>query len=308
MSGLAGVGALCGVLFAAGVALLWAGLPLRREPTLIGRLEPYLRESTPPSRLLPPAAHRARSPWLRPVVDRLADLLERVLGGSASVARRQLRAGLAVDVPGFRVEQVTWGAAGAAAGAGLGVLAWLRNPGSVVAPVAAVLIGALGGVLTRDRALSRRVRWREDRMTAEFPTVAELLALSISAGEGTAAALERVCAVSSGELARELQVAVADARAGATLPAALQGLAARTGLRGLARFVDGVGIALERGTPLAEVLRAQAQDAREEGRRQVLEAAGRKEIQMMIPVVFLVLPVTVLFAVYPGFLSLRFTP
>ena len=66
-------------------------------------------------------------------------------------------------------------------------------------------------------------------------------------------------------------------------------------------------IAAERGTPLAEVLRAQAQDVREAGRRAVMEAGGRKEIAMMIPVVFLVLPVTVLFAVFPGFAFLRLT-
>ena len=37
-----------------------------------------------------------------------------------------------------------------------------------------------------------------------------------------------------------------------------------------------------------------------------MEAGGKKEIAMMVPVVFLVLPVTVLFAVFPGFAFLRF--
>jgi tight adherence protein C len=36
-----------------------------------------------------------------------------------------------------------------------------------------------------------------------------------------------------------------------------------------------------------------------------MEAAGKREIAMMVPVVFLILPVTVLFAVYPGFAFLR---
>jgi tight adherence protein C len=31
-----------------------------------------------------------------------------------------------------------------------------------------------------------------------------------------------------------------------------------------------------------------------------MESGGKKEIGMMVPVVFLVLPVTVLFAIYPG--------
>src|SRR3954471_6393334 len=41
---------------------------------------------------------------------------------------------------------------------------------------------------------------------------------------------------------------------------------------------------IEQGTPLAEVLRAQAADVREAGRRRLLEAGGRKEIAMMVPV------------------------
>ena len=45
-------------------------------------------------------------------------------------------------------------------------------------------------------------------------------------------------------------------------------------------------------------------DVREAGKRRLLEAGGRKEIAMMVPVVFLVLPVTVLFALYPGLISI----
>jgi tight adherence protein C len=53
-------------------------------------------------------------------------------------------------------------------------------------------------------------------------------------------------------------------------------------LPSLSRFVDGIVVAVERGTPLAEVLRAQAQDVRESGRRAVMEEGGRKEIAMMV--------------------------
>ena len=118
-------------------------------------------------------------------------------------------------------------------------------------------------------------------------------------------ALERVARLSDGELADELRRTLADTRAGASLTMALQALADRTALVPLARFVDGVVVAVERGTPLADVLHAQAQDVREVGQRALMDAAGKKEILMMIPVVFLILPVTVLFAVYPGFAFLR---
>jgi len=90
----------------------------------------------------------------------------------------------------------------------------------------------------------------------------------------------------------------------AAVMAALASLRDRTGVEALARFVDGMVVAIERGTPLAEVLRAQAVDVREAGKRALLEAGGRREIAMMFPVVFLVLPVTVVFALYPGLFSL----
>ena len=41
------------------------------------------------------------------------------------------------------------------------------------------------------------------------------------------------------------------------------------------------------------MLRAQAQDSREEGKRHLLEAAGKKEVAMLVPLVFLILPVTI---------------
>ena len=88
-------------------------------------------------------------------------------------------------------------------------------------------------------------------------------------------------------------------------PTASTARADRTGLPPLTRFAEGVAVALERGTPLAEVLRAQAQDVRESGRRALMEAGGKKEVAMLVPVVFLVLPVTVVFAVFPSFATLR---
>jgi len=63
--------------------------------------------------------------------------------------------------------------------------------------------------------------------------------------------------------------------------------------------------ALDRGTPIVEVLRAQAQDSRDEAKRQLLELAGKKEVAMLVPVVFLILPITIAFAIFPGILVLQ---
>jgi tight adherence protein C len=142
-------------------------------------------------------------------------------------------------------------------------------------------------------------------MSSELPTVLEFLTLSLSAGEGILDSLRRVSATSSGELSREFAGVVAEVRTGLPLAPALQGLSRRIQLPALTRCVDQIAGALERGSPLAEVLRAQAQDAREQSKRELLEAAGKKEVAMLIPVVFLILPLTVVFAIFPGFFVLQ---
>ncbi len=237
----------------------------------------------------------------RPYLLQAAAHLERVLGGGASVQRRLLRAGSDLDVQGFRVQQVLWAAGAFAVGVVLS-LAQLaagsaRSPGLLMVFCGSM---AVGGVLLRDQQLSREVRARETRILAELPTVADLLAVSVAAGESPAAALERVARITRGDLGAELALTLADVRAGAGLLAGLDGLAQRLAVPAVTRFVDGIAVAVERGTPLADVLRAQAADAREVRKRTLMEIGGRKEILMLVPVVFLVLPVTVLFALYPG--------
>ena len=99
---------------------------------------------------------------------------------------------------------------------------------------------------------------------------------------------------------------LAAVRTGEPVALAFDDLAARTGVPVVARFAQGVAVAVERGTPLADVLHAQAADVRG-ARRELIETAARKEVFMMVPVVFLVLPVTVLFAFFPGVIGLSLT-
>ena len=308
LAGWSWLGAGLGAMVAVGCLLVFIGLPVNRRPGLESRLAPYLRDAARPSRLLLVRSDNSLPGLLqilRPVLRDLGRGVERLLGGAASVRRRMQRAGLRPDVESFRAEQVVWGVVGGLGGVVVATLMWIKDGGSIIPLVLFVFIAVGTGIVARDQMLTRSANKREQQMLAEFPTVAELLALAVGAGEGATGALERVCRLSQGHLAAELRQCLADARAGANLAAALQGLADRTGLASLARFVDGIVIAVERGTPLADVLRAQAQDVREAGRRAVMEEGGKREIAMMVPVVFLVLPVTVMFAIYPGVAFLK---
>jgi tight adherence protein C len=175
---------------------------------------------------------------------------------------------------------------------------------SAAAVVGGTIIGVLGGILGRDGWLGRQVVRRQDRILRELPTLADLLCLAVTAGEGPRAALERTVQRSGGELSRELAVVLADLRAGEPFTTAMERLSVRVPIPAIIRFVDGLVVAVERGTPLGDVLRAQAADVREQHKRDLIEAGGRREVLMLVPVVFLELPVVILFALYPGLVSL----
>jgi tight adherence protein C len=64
---------------------------------------------------------------------------------------------------------------------------------------------------------------------------------------------------------------------------AMERLAVRAPMPPVVRFVDGLVVAVERGTPLGDVLRAQAADVREQHKRDLIEAGGRREVLMLVP-------------------------
>ncbi|WP_432521290.1 type II secretion system F family protein [Kineococcus sp. SYSU DK006] len=289
----AGTGLLLGSLCGAGCWLLARALPVRRAPALEDRVGPYLgaRGGGPGDRL------------------RTALLAAGARAGGALGSTEVVRRRLAVldpdrDPAQHRAEQVLWAFAGVALAALAAAALAARGQVHPVGVLALLLAGGLGGALLRDRVLAGAVRRRRAEVLEDLPAVAELLALSVGAGENVAAALERVAA-GGGPLCAQLRRALGEVRTGTPLLEALAALADRLGVGALDRFVDGLAVAVEAGSPLAEVLRAQAGDVREAQRRRLLEEGGRREVQMLVPVVFGVLPVTVVFAVLPGLAQLQ---
>lgn len=300
------VGAAAGLLGGLGLCLVLWHLTTRRVG-LVERVAPYLTERPPTSRLLAeapgPAPVVLAEKLLGPVLADVGRLLERLGSTSASIRRRLVLVGSSATVEHFRLEQLAWAAVGLAVGLLVAILATLRGA-SLVAMLVLVAICVLAGAIARDQLLTHQVGTRRARLAAELPDVAELLALAVAAGEGLLAALSRVAEISDGELTVELRRTLAEARSGVPLAVALERMAARTDAPAVARFADSVAVAVERGAPLAEVLRAQAQDARDSARRDLMELGGKKEVSMMIPVVFILLPLTVLFALFPGIATL----
>lgn len=300
-------GALLGAAAGLGLVLVAVRVRSLRRVDLRVRVLPYLRDVHRGETRATRGAPRGLAGSLAgSVLASAAIRLEAVLGGAATVRRRLERAGQSATVADFRVEQVVWGLVGFGLAAAYSLLESLQ--GATADDVLPLLLlcglGFAAGVVARDQRLTAQVRRRERAILLEFPAVAELLALAVAAGEGPVAALGRVVARSSGALADELGRVLAAARTGTPVSVAFDELAARTGVPLVARFAEGVAVAVERGTPLADILHAQAADVREAGRRELIESAARREVLMMVPVVFLVLPVTVVFALWPGAVGL----
>lgn len=302
MIGLSGTGLLLGFAVGLGGWLVLDRLTSMRRWSLQERVLPYLRDL--PMRPAGPRGSRQRS-VLRASVTALADRLDQVLGGAASIRRRLDRAGQTMSVHDFRIEQAVWGVVAFLICAVPSALIALRRPdrGPVLFVLCTVALAV--GVLLRENRLTAQVRARERRVLEELPVVAELLALAVAAGESPLAALDRVVRRSGGELSADLRDLIAQTRTGMPLTQALDRLGARSGLAPVTRFAHGLAIAIERGTPLADVLHAQAGDVREAARRALIESGARREVLMMVPVVFLILPTVVVFAFWPGLVGLR---
>ncbi len=300
------VGGVVGAALGVGLWLVVTALLDARRTSLAVRVLPYVRDLPLPASLSVPApASDAFAGVFGPMLAGAAAIVERVLGGAASVRRRLVRADLDLDVAAFRGEQVIWGLVAFTVLAIPSALVAASSPERSVPLLVLCALGFVVGVLLRENRLSTQVAQRERLILQEFPTVAELLALAVAAGEGPVAALDRVVRRTRGELSAELGRVLAQIRTGTPITKAFDDLAARSGLPVVSRFAEAIAVAVERGTPLTDVLHAQAGDVREAGRRALIESGARREVLMMVPVVFLVLPTVVVFAFWPGLVGLR---
>ena len=135
---------------------------------------------------------------------------------------------------------------------------------------------------------------------AELPEILELMSVALSAGDGLFGALARVIPRSNGVLAEALKQILLALELGADLETELAWLAKTLPQRQIIEFANKLSLALRRGTPLSQMLRSLAESTRSELRNDQLKQAGRNETRMLIPLIFLILPITVLFAVYPS--------
>ena len=109
----------------------------------------------------------------------------------------------------------------------------------------------------------------------EFPLIVELFAILLAGNQSPATALDHISRRTDGEFSKLLREAVAQIQNGANFSQALDLLSARIQSPLVRRFCDSLMIAVERGSPLIDVVNRQVEEVRNEERSRLLAVACR---------------------------------
>jgi tight adherence protein C len=138
----------------------------------------------------------------------------------------------------------------------------------------------------------------------ELPDFAQALGLLLGNGLPVNVALGWLAPRSTGLIASAFSQINQDLELGADLVQELNRLGKQIPNQQLVELCEKLSVAIVRGAPISTQVIAHAGAARALLHRQLLKQAGSNETKMLVPVIFLILPVTVLFAIFPSMLVL----
>ena len=152
-----------------------------------------------------------------------------------------------------------------------------------------LLLGGLGFLLP-DFWLGSKVRQRRDQIQRALPDGIDLLSISVEAGLGFDAALNRLVEKTRNELSYEFARVLSEMRVGVPRREALRSLADRTGVQDLSVFVTAIVLAEQLGASIVGVLRIQSNEMRIRRRQRAEVLAHQAPIKMLFPMAFLIFP------------------
>ena len=161
-------------------------------------------------------------------------------------------------------------------------------------PNIALALGGLGlGYILPGMVLARLAKRRSHRIRLSLADMLDLLVVSVEAGLGLDAALQRVgqeLAFAYPELADELRLINLELRAGKPRAEALRNLADRTGVDDLQSLVTMLIQTDKFGTSVAQSLRVYSETLRTKRRQRAEEAAAKTGVKMVFPLVTCIFP------------------
>lgn len=220
--------------------------------------------------------------------------------GSVEMLDRQLtRVGRPAAWPVDRV--VAAKLLGGATGAILGLLLVLKGP-SLLVVLAAVAMTALGWFLP-ELLLYSKATERAQQIALELPDTMDQMVIAMEAGLGFEASMARTAQNGKGPLAAELRRTMQDLQMGAPRAYAYEGLATRTNVPDVARFVRSIIQGEKHGISVADVLRSQAEEQRLKRKQRAEEKAMQIPVKVIFPLMLCILPVLFIVLLGPAVIN-----
>jgi tight adherence protein C len=165
---------------------------------------------------------------------------------------------------------------------------------------------AFVGMVIPSKILGLIASKRQDTLRKGFPDALDLLVVSVEAGLGFNAALDRVSkelVISHPELAIELSTVNDEIRAGIDRPQALRNLYTRTGLEDIQGLTTLIAQSLRFGTSIADSLRVYSEEYRDRRMQKAEEQAAKIGTKLIFPLVLCIFPSFFLVMIGPPILG-----
>ena len=277
----------------------YVSLPARERMLSFRRASAYGRRAQKKQALQGSLRERA----LLPAMERAAQAVLRINPKMSveTVNMRLMSAGL-----GRKVSPVAFLSAkffAAVSGFVFGLLVLGASKGPLMGIVMGAAFAAVG-FIGPDFVLNKKIRARQERLSADLPDALDLLAVSVEAGLGFDAAVAKITEQVEGPLGEEFTLTLSEMRIGESRQDALKKLSERTGIPQIAAFARAIIQADQFGISLGRILRVQAVDTRH--RRQIAaeEKAMKAPVKMLFPTVIFIFPSMFIVILGPAFLNL----
>lgn len=131
---------------------------------------------------------------------------------------------------------------------------------------------------------------RQTEMQLALPDMIDLITISVEAGLGLYAAIQRVAMRFANPLSDEFLRSLQEVRLGRTNAEAMRDLVRRADVEDLTMFISSLIQAETLGVPIANVLRAQSDRLRDKRRQRAREQAQKAPLKMLFPLVIFIFP------------------
>jgi tight adherence protein C len=171
-----------------------------------------------------------------------------------------------------------------------GLFFLLTVGGKATLGIPAGLVAGLVGWFIPDLLVSSKTGARRHQIVRALPDALDLLVISVEAGLGFDAALQRLVEKTDNPLTREFARVLAELRVGRSRREALRDVIDRTQVQDLTNFISAILQAEQLGVSISKVLTIQADQMRTVRRQRAEQSAAQAPLKMLIPLAIFIFP------------------